>query len=82
MSSLYPALSDPSLLPSRTLVFAPHADDEVFGCGGLLAYLAERGGAIRIVILTDGAGGDPAGLEADIAKLESRRAARRGRSWE
>lgn len=68
MSSLYPALSDPSLLPSRTLVFAPHADDEVFGCGGVLAYLAERGDVIRIVILTDGAGGDPAGLEADIAK--------------
>lgn len=68
MSSLYPALSDPALLPSRILVFAPHADDEVFGCGGMLAYFASRGDDVRCVILTDGAGGDPAGLEADIAK--------------
>jgi LmbE family N-acetylglucosaminyl deacetylase/GT2 family glycosyltransferase len=68
VSSLYPALSDPALLPGRTLVFAPHADDEIFGCGGVLAFLAGRGDTIRVVILTDGAGGDPAGLEGDIAQ--------------
>lgn len=68
MTSYYPALADPAALPDRVLVFAPHADDEVFGCGGMLAYFAGRGGAVRVVIVTDGAGGDPAGLEADIAK--------------
>jgi LmbE family N-acetylglucosaminyl deacetylase/GT2 family glycosyltransferase len=68
VSSYYPALADLNQLPNRALAFAPHADDEVFGCGGTLAFHAGRGDAVRAVILTDGAGGDPAGLEADIAK--------------
>lgn len=68
MSSYYPALGDLNHLADRVLVFAPHADDEVFGCGGTLAFHAERGDPVRVVILTDGAGGDPAGLEADIAR--------------
>lgn len=72
MTSLYPALADSSALPDRVLVFAPHADDEVFGCGGMLAFHAGRGDAVRVVIVTDGAGGDPAGLEADIAKTRQR----------
>ena len=66
MSSYYPALGDLNHLADRVLVFAPHADDEVFGCGGTLAFHTERGDPVRVVILTDGAGGDPAGLEADI----------------
>jgi LmbE family N-acetylglucosaminyl deacetylase len=68
VTSYYPALADPNPLPDRVLVFAPHADDEVFGCGGMMAFHAGRGDAVRVVIVTDGAGGDPAGLEADIAK--------------
>ncbi|NDG13164.1 MAG: glycosyltransferase [Betaproteobacteria bacterium] len=40
----------------RLLVFAPHPDDEVFGCGGMLAS-QEQAEAILVVILTDGAGG-------------------------
>ena len=72
MTSYYPALADPAVLPDRVLVFAPHADDEVFGCGGLLAFHASRGDAVRVVVVTDGAGGDPAGLEADIAKTRQR----------
>lgn len=72
MSSFYPALAEHQRLKERALVFAPHADDEVFGCGGTLAFHADRGDAVRVVILTDGAGGDPAGLEADIAKTRRR----------
>jgi len=68
VTSYYPALADPNPLPDRVLVFAPHADDEVFGCGGMMAFHAGRGDAVRVAIVTDGAGGDPAGLEADIAK--------------
>jgi len=68
VSSYYPALGDLNHLADRVLVFAPHADDEVFGCGGTLAFHTERGDPVRVVILTDGAGGDPAGLEADIAR--------------
>jgi LmbE family N-acetylglucosaminyl deacetylase len=46
----------------RVLVLAPHADDEVFGCGGALADLAGKGAAVRVLLLTDGAGdeADPA----------------------
>ncbi len=39
------------------LVLAPHYDDEVLGCGGLLAQLAAAGAAVRVLFLTDGAGG-------------------------
>lgn len=39
------------------LVLAPHADDEVFGCGGALAAHAQRGHRIHVIVLTDGAFG-------------------------
>jgi LmbE family N-acetylglucosaminyl deacetylase/GT2 family glycosyltransferase len=55
-------LCDPAALPRRVLVVAPHADDEVLGAGAMLAFHAERGDAVRVVVLTDGAQGDPAGL--------------------
>ncbi len=41
----------------RALVVAPHYDDEVLGCGGLLAQLSRDGGAVRVLFLSDGAGG-------------------------
>jgi LmbE family N-acetylglucosaminyl deacetylase/glycosyltransferase involved in cell wall biosynthesis len=40
------------------LVLAPHFDDEVLGCGGLLVQLAASGAAVRVLFLTDGGGGD------------------------
>jgi LmbE family N-acetylglucosaminyl deacetylase/GT2 family glycosyltransferase len=63
---LYSPLLDPNGLPNRVLVIAPHADDEVFGCGGMLCFHADRGDQVRVVVLTDGAAGDPDGTEADI----------------
>ncbi len=48
-------------LPSvqNVLVLAPHPDDEVFGCCGVLVRLKQSGAKITVVILTDGAlGGD------------------------
>ena len=41
----------------HVLVLAPHYDDEVLGCGGLLAELAESGADIHIVFLSDSSGG-------------------------
>ncbi len=38
----------------RTLVFAPHPDDEVLGCGGTIARKVRAGCDVRIVIVTDG----------------------------
>lgn len=42
----------------RALVLAPHFDDEVLGCGGLLAHLVDGGCRVQVVFLTDSAGGD------------------------
>jgi LmbE family N-acetylglucosaminyl deacetylase/glycosyltransferase involved in cell wall biosynthesis len=39
------------------LVVAPHYDDEVLGCGGLVAALTAKGAAVRVLFLTDGSGG-------------------------
>ena len=38
----------------RTLVIAPHPDDETFGCGGLIRLNRDAGVSVRIVLLTDG----------------------------
>ncbi len=39
---------------SRLVVVAPHPDDEVLACGGLLSMHAESGGAVLLVAVTDG----------------------------
>jgi LmbE family N-acetylglucosaminyl deacetylase len=36
------------------VVFAPHPDDEVIGCGGTLLDMVSQGGAVTIVQVTDG----------------------------
>lgn len=43
----------------RLLVVAPHPDDEVLGCGGLLARLARAGAEVDVLVLTDGAAVEP-----------------------
>ncbi len=64
----------------RVLVLAPHYDDEVLGCGGLLAQLA-REATVRVLFLTDASGGgiepaeDPAAYSA-TRKREAQAAAR------
>ena len=54
----------------RLLVLAPHPDDEVIGCGGLLALHLRDGRQVRVVIATDGA---EAG-NAEVREQESQRA--------
>jgi LmbE family N-acetylglucosaminyl deacetylase/glycosyltransferase involved in cell wall biosynthesis len=41
----------------RALVLAPHADDDILGCGGLLTQLAAAGSDVRVLFLTDSSGG-------------------------
>ena len=50
------AISKP-IRVSRTpaIVFAPHHDDETFGCGGLIALKRQLGVRVKLVFLTDGA---------------------------
>jgi LmbE family N-acetylglucosaminyl deacetylase len=44
------------MLAGRTLmVLAPHADDETFGCGALIARARAAGTAVTVVVATDGA---------------------------
>ncbi len=58
------------------LVLAPHPDDEVLGCGGLLAQLAGAGAAVRVLFLTDGSGaGEAVDDRAAYAELRRREAA-------
>ena len=57
----------------RVLCVAPHPDDEVLGCGGLLTAWAEAGARVHTVILTCGQqGADPAEAGFD-AELPARR---------
>jgi LmbE family N-acetylglucosaminyl deacetylase len=39
----------------RLLVVAPHHDDEVLGCGGTIARLAEAGAEVHVAVVTRGA---------------------------
>jgi LmbE family N-acetylglucosaminyl deacetylase len=61
----------------RLLVLAPHPDDEVIGCGGLLAsHLLERR-RVSVAIVTDGAAAEREGIEVEEYRrrrqLESQR---------
>lgn len=65
-----------SFVASRVVVFAPHPDDEVFGCGGALADLRERGARVDVILVTDGAAGarneEERGRIASARREESR----------
>ena len=43
----------------RTVVVAPHPDDEALGVGGVIAHLADLGLPVGVVFLTDGEGSHP-----------------------
>jgi LmbE family N-acetylglucosaminyl deacetylase len=75
MPHRFPPLADPGRLPRRVVVLAPHPDDECLGCGGMLAFHAERGDDPAVVFLTDGAAGDPTGRARDLAAVRRREAA-------
>lgn len=51
------------LSPTRSesiIVFAPHPDDEVIGCAGIIMQALERGAGVKVVDLTSGDGFDAA----------------------
>lgn len=36
------------------LVFSPHPDDEVLGCGGTIALKVDAGAEVKVIVMTDG----------------------------
>ena len=59
------------LRAERLLVLAPHPDDEVIGCGGLVAQHLRERRLVRIVVATDGA-------EANAGAADREEETRRG----
>lgn len=69
--------SEATLIPYRVspvpdvrnvLVFAPHPDDEVFGCGGAIALHVQAGHQVRVILLTAGDHGDLCGIQGSYAQ--------------
>jgi LmbE family N-acetylglucosaminyl deacetylase len=58
---------------SRVLVIAAHPDDEVLGMGGTIAVHADRGDAIRVLVVTDGSSTQYPG-DAEIRERKEREA--------
>ncbi|MDG4553134.1 MAG: PIG-L family deacetylase [Candidatus Competibacter sp.] len=55
---------------ASVLVFAPHPDDEVLGCGGTIALKAQAGARIKVVVMTDGRASHRALIaENDLIKM-------------
>ena len=55
----------------RALVLAPHADDEVLGCGGAIMRHVENGDTVVVIIATDGGYADD--IEDKAAYMARRR---------
>jgi LmbE family N-acetylglucosaminyl deacetylase len=55
------AVAPPELVAAgaRTIIVAPHPDDEVLGCGGLLQWLAADQREVVLVAVTDGGASHP-----------------------
>lgn len=68
-----PLLADPELLPRRVLCLVAHPGDEVRACGGLIAFHALRGDALRVLVLSDGSARAESGERA-AREAESRAA--------
>ena len=59
----------------RTLVLAPHPDDESLGCGGTLALLRRAGLAVHVVFVSDGTLSHPNSATYPAARLRDLREA-------
>lgn len=75
------ALAQVELLPvdalvppgARLVVVAPHPDDEVLGCGGLLSHFSGREEALLLVSVTDGEGSHPGSHQWPGERLRAQR---------
>ncbi|MXX62281.1 MAG: glycosyltransferase, partial [Holophagales bacterium] len=68
-----PPTATESPVAHRVLVLAPHYDDEVLGCGGLILQLAAGGARIVCAFMSDGSGGVEGPPEGSTREQYSRR---------
>lgn len=73
-----PAITAEELVPSgqarsRAVIVAPHPDDEVLACGGLLQLLAGLGREVLLVAVTDGDASHPGSTLWPQERLRSER---------
>ncbi len=60
------------IIPDSILIFAPHPDDELLSCGGLILKYAELGTKVVVVGVTRGVGGySKENYEADIQNIRT-----------
>ncbi len=75
-SRLSPPGTTDDVRAESVLVLAPHYDDEVLGCGGLIARLAAGGAAVRVLFLSDSGADAPEGEARDDYGARRRREAK------
>ena len=70
-----PAITIDQLVPPghRAVLVAPHPDDEILACGGLLQQLAGRGEAPLLIAVTDGEGSHPDSALWPVPRLRQAR---------
>jgi LmbE family N-acetylglucosaminyl deacetylase len=56
---------------SRAVIIAPHPDDEILGCGGLLQLLADAGRALQLISVTDGSASHPGSRRWPVERLSA-----------
>ena len=69
MNHRFSPLLPKDALRAPVLAVAAHPDDEVIGAGGLLAWHGIHGHRVTVVHATDGAQGDPSGMQQDIRSV-------------
>ena len=58
----------------KVLVFAPHPDDELIGCGGSIAKHISKGHKVTVVYMTSGEAGSPNQSKEKLAIIREREA--------
>src|SRR5256885_3064665 len=53
----------------KVLVFAPHPDDDIIGCGGSIAKHSKNGNDVTVVYMTSGDAGDLTHSKEDLSQI-------------
>lgn len=63
----------------KVLIFAPHPDDDLIGCGGSIAKHVKQGNDVKVIYITSGDAGSLKHSKEELAKIreeEARKAAK------